>query len=399
MTNNAITWGQRAKVSIAHGALTNSKRPESFVSGVYPTHLLRGAGCYVWDHFGKSYIDFICALGTNLLGYGNESVRYAVDKQMSRGALLSLSSTLEVEFAERVKNYFPFIDRIRVLKTGTEGCMAAIRMARAATGRDLVLSEGYHGWSDTFTILTPPANGCPQGLRYDIDQLSDEKIKRAACVIVEPVITDWSDARIQWLRELREKCTREGAVLIFDETITALRWPKMSVAKWSGIYPDLIVFGKALANGLPISVVGGKREVMEADYFVSGSFCGDMLAMGAAMEVLPMVNESIQNIWEDAAMFQEKFNAAGKGAVWIEGYPTRGVIRGTSEVTRALFMQEACKAGLLFGPSFFWCQPHQSEVATVIDLVEKVISKINSGQAKLEGAMPQQPYAQRVREQ
>jgi len=398
MTDNAISWENRAKVSIAHGALTNSKRPQSFVHGVYPTHLAYGKGCHVYDAKNKRYIDFICGLGVNLFGYAHPEITRAAYGAMLRGSALSLGTTLEVEFAETIKNYFPFVERIRVLKSGSEGCSAAVRMARAATGRDLVLSEGYHGWHDTFAILTPPAHGCPQGLRYDIDTYDPQKLARAACVIVEPFITDHSAERITWLQELRSACTREGAVLIFDETITGLRFPGLSVAKFTGIYPDLIIFGKALGGGLPISVVGGRKAVMEADYFVSSTFAGDPLPMAAAMKVLPMANEALPRVWDAAERFQTDFNQAGADVIRIEGYPTRGVLKAPNGLTLALFMQEAVKAGLLFGPSFFWCEPHATEAHTVLSLVSQVCARIKTGAVSLEGALPLKPYAQKVRE-
>lgn len=403
MTDNAISWGNRAKNAIAHSALTNSKRPSCFTEN-YPTHLVRGDGCYVWSAEGRRYVDFICGLGTNLLGYAKPSVMEAAKLQLSRGSVLSLSTTLEVQFGEMVKSYFPFVERLRALKSGAEGCSAAVRIARAATDRPYVFSEGFHGWHDQFTGLTPPARGVANWAPTthplsDLGHITERDGWTAvAAIIVEPFVTDASDGRIQWLRELKETCTKHGIVMIFDETITALRFPGLSVAHHTGIYPDLIVFGKALANGLPISVVGGRKDLMEADYFVSSTFAGDMLAMGAAMEVLPYASQNISIIWSEAESFQKKFNDVGKGLVWIEGYPTRGVLRARDELTKALFMQEACGAGLLFGPSFFWCQPHAAESALVLELCDKVISKIKNGQAELRGRMPAQPFAQQVRE-
>jgi glutamate-1-semialdehyde 2,1-aminomutase len=279
-----MNWQQRASQSIAHSALTNSKRPSCFVNGVYPTHVKRGYDCFLWDASGKRYVDFVCALGTNLFGYANRAINEAVMSQLANGALYSLSSTLEIEFAEMFLNYMPFAERVRVLKSGSEGCSAAIRIARAATGRGMVLSDGYHGWHDEVVSLTKPATGVSPAFyrEWDISFYSREpsifaeidlsqSLASVAAIIVEPVITDFSNERIQYLHALRKKCDEVGAVLIFDETITGLRFPKLSVAAWSGVYPDIIIMGKALANGLPISVVAGRKEVMEADYFVSSA--------------------------------------------------------------------------------------------------------------------------------
>jgi glutamate-1-semialdehyde 2,1-aminomutase len=393
-------WEQRANSAIAHGSLTNSKRPSCFVRPIYPTHLTSGYDCFVWDSNNKKYLDYVCALGTNLFGYANRRINEAVKRRLDSGALLSLSTTTEVSFAELFLNYMPFAQRIRVLKSGSEGCSAAIRIARAATGRDLVLSDAYHGWHDEFTSLTPPATGVPPH-PYILPLKGNEsligKVKPAA-VIIEPVITDYSTQRIQYLGALSRECAETGTILIFDETITGLRFPKLSVAAWSGVYPDIIIMGKALANGLPISVVAGRKEVMEADYFVSSSFAGDTLAMVAAMQVMPMAAESIQEMWDQAEIFKSDFNHVCQGLVWLEGYPTRGVLKAKDDLTKALFMQEACLGGLLFGSSYFWCKPHAEHRQFALDIVGKVISRIKNGSAKLLGEMPQTPFAQRVRE-
>lgn len=128
---NAVTWDARARQAIAHGSLTNSKRPECFVRGVYPTHFSKSKGAFVWDEKGMRWTDFICALGTNLLGYACKEINDAVKAQMDLGSLYSLGSTIEVEFAEKVKETFSYIDRLRVVKSGSEGCVAAITIARA----------------------------------------------------------------------------------------------------------------------------------------------------------------------------------------------------------------------------------------------------------------------------
>lgn len=395
-----MTFKQRASDIIAHGALTNSKRPSCFVEGVYPTHVVRGQGCFLWDDRGKRFIDFAGALGTNLLGYAKREITQAVRLRIDQGSLFSLSSTAEVEFGELVANYLPFVERIKVLKSGSEGCSAAVRIARAFTGRDLILSSGYHGWHDEFTSLTPPANGVPRVQNIGMPTIAEistpdtTDLYSAAAVIIEPVDLDYSPERVQWLKDLRDKCTKVGALLIFDETITGLRFPGLSVAKWSGVYPDLIVMGKALGNGLPISIVGGKADVMNCDYFVSSTFAGDLLPMAAATAVLPLATERIDMMWTIADKFKTTFNEICTGLVWLEGYPTRSVLRAKDDLTKALFMQETCKAGLLFGSSFFWCEPHAQEIHFVQDIVTKVIAKIKNGECRLEGEMPRKPFAQ-----
>lgn len=392
------TMRNRAELSIAHGALTNSKRISTFIEGVYPSHVAMGKGCQLISESGKVYVDFICGLGSNILGYGNLKVAEKVYKRMTLGVTLSLSSVQEVLFAEAIKGVFPYVERLRVLKSGSEGCAAAVKMARAHTGRTIVLSSGYHGWTDDFVSLTPPANGVPaRDWMRTLGSLEDISSEVAA-VIVEPVITSFNSDQIKYLQALRDACTKHGAVLIFDETITACRFPKMSVANHTGIYPDISVFGKALANGLPISVVGGKKNILESDYFVSSTFAGDTTAMAAALVVLHELHASqkIDHLWNRGGNFVEQFNAL-EGPVSISGYNTRGILAG-DKADVDLFMQETCKAGIIFGPSWFWALPHDDHTDEVISTCRSIFQRMKDGAVKLEGRPSVKPFAQKVRE-
>lgn len=394
-------FNSRARTAIAHGALTNSKRPECFVKGVYPTHLARGRGCHVWDMPGKTYIDFICGLGTNLLGYSNPEISGAMSQQLSKGTLLSLSTDLEVIAAEKVKELVPWVERIRFLKTGTDACNAALRIARTRTGRSEVLSEGYHGWGDEFVSLTPPALGVvgeyPIRKLVNLDQIS----QNTAAVIVEPIITDCSRERIEWLKGLREKCTKQGALLIFDEVITGLRFPKFSVSAYYNIKPDLICLGKAIGGGMPLSVVAGKESVMECgEYFVSSTFAGETLSLAAAIKTMTLLQTkySLEHLWEKGARFLEQFNSIASELIQIEGYPTRGVFKG-DPLVKALFWQESCLAGVLFGPSWFFNFNHIDHIDSVINTSKDILTRIKTGSVQLKGELPTSPFAQRVRGQ
>lgn len=374
------------------------------MEGFYPTHIQRAQGAYIWDDKGRRYLDFICGLGTNLLGYAKKEINDAVIAALAKGNLYSFASTIEVEFAEMVNNFFPFVEQIKVLKSGSDGCSAAVRIARAHTKKDHVFSEGYHGWDDQFVGLTPPRLGVPESnatmhpLTIFEDFTQSWQSKQIAAVIVEPAITDYSESRVTFLKALKRRCEEVGALLIFDETITALRFPGMSFAQWSGITPDLIVFGKGLANGLPISVVGGPRKLMSGtEYFISTTYAGDTLAMAAAMKVMPMMKEALPQMWETAEIFQKDFNAIAPDTVRLDGYPTRGVLWAKDEETKAIFMQEMAKANVLFGSSWFWCEPHAYERELVLSLAKIVLGRIKNGEARLQGSLPQKPFAQKQR--
>ena len=244
----SFEWKRRAQESILHGALTNSKRPQSFVNGVYPSHVSYGNGCFLYDTDGKRYVDFICGMGAHLFGYNNLFINGAIERQLRKGTIFSLSSTKEVEAAERLKQVVPFVSKMRFTKTGTESCLAAVKIARAISQRARVLSDGYHGWSDEFVGMSPPAHGVTNKSHMEKLTSLAQIDHTIAAVIVEPIVTDFSVERIKYLNQLRETCNKFGVCLIFDEIITGFRWQSHTVSQYYGIYPDIICLGKALGG-------------------------------------------------------------------------------------------------------------------------------------------------------
>ena len=389
-------YSNRADNCIAQGALTNSKRVQSHVEGVYPTHLKKGSACYVYDEYGTRFVDYIGGLGSSVLGHSPRVVAKAISDELNNGISLSLSSTIEVECAELLKTFFPMIDKLKFLKNGSDACNAAIRFARAHTKRSLILTEGYHGSSDLFVSMTPPAAGITD--RFDVLPLkgNEDKMCDAAAVIVEPVNLDWSDKRIQELNKLRNDTLIFGSVLIFDEIITGMRFPGYSVSRFTGIDPDLICLGKAIASGMPLSVVGGKKEIMDNDQvFYSMTFAGERLSLAACMATIQEIKRlDVDTLWRNGSYFQERFNKLGD--VRIEGYPTRGVFVG-EPLQKALFFQECIKAGVLFGPSFFYGFMHKEHDELTLSICNDVFNKLRMNKVKLEGKLPQSPFATKIR--
>lgn len=393
-----FSWHRRAGACIGQSYGTNSKRPESYVKGVYPTHATRASGAFLWGSDGKRYLDFVCGLGTNLLGYSNERLVTGVSDWLRRGWSHSLATTLEVETAEKLKELFPFVDAFKFLKTGGEATSAAVRIARAATGRTNVLSHGYHGWHDAFVSLSAPALGVPP--HSAIETYTDgASLKDVAAVIIEPVITDYSNERRAWLNDLRSKCSKSGTLLIFDEVITGFRWPKYSVAGFWNIRPDLLCIGKAMAGGLPLAAVGGSYDLLSGrEYFVSSTYAGETLSLAACKSTCHALQTNYlpETLWERGSSFLEAFNSFWPEGVTIEGYPSRGVLKG-EPLHKALFMQEACKAGMLFGPSWFLSFPAGDQAALVLEPLKAILHRIRGGNVQLEGELPASPFAQKVR--
>jgi len=395
-------YHRRAQNCIAQSYLTNSKRPEALIKGVYPTHVSRGQGCFLWDHNGKKYLDFITALGSNLVGYAHPKVNAAIIAQMGNGASHSLATHVELDAAEKLKELFPFVDAVKWTKTGSDACSAAIRIARAKTGKDWILTEGYHGTHDLFVSLAPHALGVTPGHAISsLTTFARESWGQIAAVIVEPIITDMSEERIEWLRQLRADCTKHGVMLIFDEIITGFRWPSFSVAAHYGITPDLICLGKAIASGMPLACVAGKYDTMNCgEYFWSSTYAGETLSLAAAIATMKLLQTELSTswLWSNGAQFLKDFNAIYPEKIWLEGYPSRSAFKG-DELVRGLFFQECCRAGILVGPSFWINYPLIEEENNALVAMTAILGRIKRGEVELQGEMPKSPFAQKMREQ
>ena len=244
---------------------TGSKRPDALFGagdepGV-PRRMTRARGCRVWDADGREYLDYVMALGAVALGYGHEAVNRAAQVALDAGVVGPLPPVLEAELAEALARRIPWLERVRFLKTGAEAVAAAVRLARVATGRELVFGCGYHGWLDW---SQGRAEGVPAGtsavfaeLPFNDAALARGMIRdagsRLAAVVVEPLVV--SEPSREWLETLRAETRRAGAVLVFDEIKTAFRIAIGGAAERWGVQPDLAVLGKALANGFPLAVV------------------------------------------------------------------------------------------------------------------------------------------------
>lgn len=389
--SDSSKWSKRGENVWAQGYCgTNSKRPTQYPANA-PTFFSRAQGPYVWDVDGKRYVDFVGALGAIILGHDHPKVTEAICKQLSTGYISgSLPHPIEIETAEMIQEMFPACEKIRFLKNGDDATRAAVRIARSlhSDGNGTVLSEGYHGSSDIWTQLTPPAIGVKDNFRITDRYPPDHNPE---ILITEPVALDISDERKKLLsKKLSQHIT------IFDEIITGCRVPELSVHKWWGLQPDIVCLGKAIANGFPLSVVGGKKEIMDAkEYFISTTFSGEAVSLAACKATLTeLKTKSMKDLWYYANRFQTKFNElCGEIGVTIQGYGTRGKMDLTDPKV-ALFCQEACKAGLFFGKAFFYNFSHmESSVEDLVfNLLNDIVTQIRLGKCKYEGELPQKPF-------
>ena len=258
--------------------------------------MTRASGCRVWDDAGREYVDFIMGLGAVALGYGHPAVNRAAEAAIAAGVVGPLPPVAEEELAEALAERIPWLERMRFLKTGAEAVAAAVRLARVATGRDRVLGCGYHGWLDWCQGATEGVPAATRALFAELPfndvvagrELIRERGSALAAVVIEPVIV--SEPAREWLQMLRSETQRVGAVLIFDEIKTAFRLALGGAVQRYGLdaKPDLVVIGKALANGFPLAAVGGRADLMSATSrtWISSTLATEGVALAAARATL-----------------------------------------------------------------------------------------------------------------
>jgi len=372
----SLAYLARARAVTPGGAQTLSKRAERFTEGSYPVALKFGIGPYVWDVDGHKYLDMICGLAAMTLGYDNSKVYDATRSQLRAGVTFSLAHPLEAEVAEKLCAMIPCAEHVRFVKTGSEATEAAIRIARKATGRDLILTvgSGYHSWHSWFQAVKPEHPGIPelytrmvQALPYNdllafqqAFNLTDAEGYRVAAVILEPCHYD--EPAPGFLDGLRELCTQHGAVLIFDEMVTGFRWANGGAQEYFGVTPDLATFGKACANGFPLAFVCGKRDLMQHADVVSGTFGGEALSLAACSAVLDEYKQEpiIETLWKRGRQFQDGVNVLIKGLyvpAVCDGFNVKPRIRFTCDTDKegnlalSLFVQELALRGVLWHPA------------------------------------------------
>ena len=282
-------------------AQTFSKSYRYFCQGIAPSYMDYGEGCYIYDVDGNKFIDYMCALGPITVGYNEPSVNEAVIKQVNKFASGSLQSELEVELAEKLCQIVPCAEMVRFVKNGGDATTAAIRLARAFTGREMVLMSGYHGMHDWSIGASENHKGVPEAVRKltinfaynDLEDL-ESKLKQheVAAVILEPVQSNGpQEGFLQGVKELAHKY---GALLIFDEVVSGFRYALGGGSEMFGVVPDLAAFGKGMANGYPISAVAGRKDILqqiEQGVFVSTTFGGDSISMAAALATIKILEQ------------------------------------------------------------------------------------------------------------
>lgn len=350
---------------------TLAKGPGQNIKGVAPKYLQRGKGSHVWDVDGNEYLDYTMGVGPLSLGYAYDKVDEAIKKQLKDGITFSLMHPLEVEVAQLINKVVPNAESIRYSKTGADVTSAAVRLARAYTGRNKVLCCGYHGWHDWYISVTDRNKGVPQeaqDLTYtfnynDIQSVIDSIDEDTACVILEPFV--FEEPKDNFLHKLRDVCTQNGTVLIFDEMWTGFRIAVGGAQEYFGVKADLACFSKAVANGMPISILTGKKEIMsllEKDVYFFATFGGEALSLAAVKAtVTELIEKNVPAyLAKQGKKLKDGYNSIaqnlGMDYTKCSGFDCRTIITFDGEKSgcdplemKSLVQQEMIKRGILWG--------------------------------------------------
>jgi len=387
---------------------TLAKGPGQFSKGVAPKYLVKGKGSHVWDADGNEYIDYNSAIGPISLGYAYPAVDDAIRAQLNDGITFSLMHPLEVELSELVQQVIPNAEAVKIAKTGADVCSAAIRVARAFTGRDKVFCCGYHGWHDWYIGITSRNAGIPetiQDLTYTFEYNDIESIKAAldesvAALILEPFI--FEAPKPGFLQELAEVCRENGTLLIFDEMWTGFRIALGGAQEYFNVKADLAVFSKACANGMPIALLTGRADVMElfnSEVFSYTTFGGEALSLAACIATINELRDKNVPKYLDqhGALLKEGYNQIAISLGMDQytrciGYNCRSMVTFTPEAGNALelktlMQQEMIKRGILWAGFHNMCLSHTSEdidytLLAYRDVLQLVKEAILSGDVK-----------------
>lgn len=385
------------------GSQTFSKSKAQYPYGASPYFLAWGRGSHVWDIDGNEYIDFINSLAAITLGHDDPDVTAAVKAQLECGVIFSLPHPIETQVAEKIVEMVPCAEMVRFGKNGSDATAGAIRLARAFTRRDHVAVCGYHGWQDWYIGCTSRNLGVPQAtcrlthsFKYNnlnsLRAIFKEFPDQVAAVIMEPMnSTEPTDG---FLEEAREITHKQGALFIFDETITGFRFARGGAQEYFDVTPDLATFGKGLANGYPVSALVGRAEVMRLmeDVFFSFTFGGETLSLAASLATMsklqrePVVERLHSQGEKIIVGTQERIKQHGIGHILsISGHPAWSflIFKDTEPYSawhiKTLFLQEVFSRGFLIIGTHNLCYAHtDSDLGRLLTAYDEVFPLLRS---------------------
>lgn len=402
---------KKAKRLIPGGTQLLSKRPEMFLPDGWPSYYKKAKGVEVWDLEDNHYIDMsIMGIGTCVLGYANSEVNKAVENAVANGNMCTLNAFEEVELAEKLVELHPWSEMVRFAKTGGEACAIAVRIARAFSGREKIAFCGYHGWHDWYLSanLADSANldnqllpgldaaGVPRVLKGtampfcygDIEGL--ERIVKDNKGEIGVIITEvqrHKEIDVDFLKKVRDIAAKIEAVFIFDETSSGFRVSVGGMHMLYDVHPDLLILGKAIGNGYPITAVLGRRNIMQAAQktFISSSYWTERIGFAAALETINQFekNNVIKHITEIGNYLSEglrRIFLSNRLDIEVVGIPPAPIIvikEKSPLVIKTIFTQEMLKKGFLASNVIYISYAHTKEIINqYLDAAGQVFGEI-----------------------
>lgn len=408
---------QRAKKVIPGGNMLLSKRSEMHLPDNWPSYFSKTSGCSVWDLDGKHYYDYhLMGVGTNLLGYSHPEVDAAVMQVIKDGNMSTLNAPEEVSLAEKLIELDPWAGMVRFARSGGEANAVAIRIARAASGRDGVAVCGYHGWHDWYLSanlsdddklaghLLPGLStaGVPKSLKGNVHPFNYNDFSHLLKIVLEndigvikmEVIRNLEPSD-DFLQRVRKLASDKGIVLIFDECTSGFRECFGGLHKKYEVYPDIAVYGKTLGNGYAVSAVVGREEIMQSaqSTFISSTFWSERLGSVAALKALEVMEQvkpweaaieiglNVRKIWQETA----KANGLKISVTGLPALSSYSFQYADNLAYKTLITQEFLKRGYLAGTILYASNAHDiskfDEYATILDEVYKIIADCEDGQS------------------
>jgi glutamate-1-semialdehyde aminotransferase len=406
---------KRAKQLIPGGTMLLSKRPEMFLPEKWPSYYSKAKDCYVWDLDGNKYTDVsIMGIGTNILGYGNKEVDDVVHDVVRKGNMSTFNCPEEVYLAEELINMNPWADMVRFARSGGEANAIAIRIARAASGKDKVAICGYHGWHDWYLStnlgndegldqhLLPGLDtaGVPKNLKgsvlpflYNDYEELENLVKNHDIGVIKMEVQRNLPPKEDYLQKVRKLATDNNIVLVFDECTSGFRETYGPIFKKFNVEPDMTVLGKTIANGYALTAVVGRREIMEAAQktFISSTFWTERIGPAAALKTLEVMRELkpwdyitemggyVTDKWKEIAnKNQLNINTFGLPALTGFAFQSDDALKYKTFVT-----QEMLKKGVLASTVLYSSMAHSKEIINdYLDLLDTIFNTIKKCEDK-----------------
>ena len=384
---------------LAQGSSTSSKAPT--LEGAEPAQIVRGKGCRVWDADGNEYIDFRNSLGPITLGYAVPEINEAIGEQLENGIIFGHPHPLEGEVAKLLVEVLPCAERVRFLKTGGEALAATIKIARNATGRNKILHCGYNGWLNSLSpssgyrpvgvAIGKPEKGVPTAISAlhrampwaDLDAWRaafDKEGDDIAAVMVAPSYGDMEKGH-EFLPALRKVTEERGALMIMDEIVTGFRLAIGGAQEYFDFVPDMAVFGKGMANGMPISVYAGRADLIDSakGLGISSTFGGETLSLAAAKAAIRLYQEKhvIEHLWQTGTRLWGVVNGLfekHRVPLRLVGLMVCPLLEGDAELV-AQFMRACYQNGVSFYHVPYVNYSHRdADVAETLDRIEHALA-------------------------